>query len=321
MISIVVPVYNSEKYIGKCIESILNQTYKKWELILVDDGSKDNSLSICNYYAGLDDRIKVIHIDNNGSAHARNIGLSYVCGEYVAFIDSDDYIDSKYLEILLETLKKQNADIVECDYWYVENSNIEVIKPIKDSIRELSASDALYENVRDVICRQLVWNKLYKRDVIGNEKFVERKTIDDEFWTYRILARANKIIHISVPLYYYVQHSNSIMHKGYSIKRIQDIEAQYERYEFIKEYYPEHTQIAINTLFFSSLYHMQQALKYLDKTEIKQVYKELDNILKKVCSFKMLMSYVPIKQKIWVLLSKINFCFACKLRNKLRMGR
>ena len=116
LISVIVPIYNVEKYINRCIDSIIEQTYTNLEIILVDDGSTDNSGSICDEYAKKDNRIKVIHKENGGVSSARNVGLDTAIGQYITFVDSDDYIEKKYCEILLKTLKKQKADCVACGY-------------------------------------------------------------------------------------------------------------------------------------------------------------------------------------------------------------
>lgn len=123
-ISVIVPVYNVEKYLRQCIESIKMQTFENWELILVDDGSLDNSGSICDEYAQSDNRIKVVHKENGGVSTARNFGLAIAAGKYISFIDSDDYIVPKFFEIMLEKLLTYKADIVRCGFYEFNDSNV-----------------------------------------------------------------------------------------------------------------------------------------------------------------------------------------------------
>ena len=120
MVSIIVPIYQAENFIDKCIGSIIRQSYTNLEIILVDDGSTDNSLSICKSYAEQDNRIILMHTDNCGGAHARNVGLKHAKGDYIAFVDADDYLEQGFIKVLLHYIEKYNADIAECGYYYVE---------------------------------------------------------------------------------------------------------------------------------------------------------------------------------------------------------
>ena len=165
LISVIVPVYNVEKYLDKCIQSIVDQTYTNLEIILVDDGSPDNSGAICDEWAEKDNRIKVIHKANGGLSDARNAGLDIATGEYIAFVDSDDYIELDFYDKLYNVIKATNCDISICNLRKVyENNNVSVNNCDTFEITEYSTTEAMSALIDDKI-RQVVWNKLYKADI------------------------------------------------------------------------------------------------------------------------------------------------------------
>lgn len=234
-ISIVVPVYNVEKYLSKCILSILNQSFTDFELILIDDGSKDNSGRICDEYRGRDSRIKVIHQENLGLSSARNVGLETSEGKYVTFIDSDDFIHPNMLEVLYNNMLENEADISICDYNLVYEGK-EIYKELGDN------NIRLYNNIEGV--RKIVekseasmitaWSKLYKRSLFYDIRYPVGKYHEDEFVTYKLLYKSTKIVTTSAKLYYYLQRSNSITGSAFSIKRLEKLEALEEAIMFFK---------------------------------------------------------------------------------------
>lgn len=320
MVSIIVPIYQAEKYIGKCIDSILGQTYSDFELILVDDGSVDMSYEICKSYAKRDNRLVLIHTQNYGSAHARNVGLRCIKGEYISFVDADDYLERDFLKELVSEIQKFNADIAECDFYLIEDG-VKQIKSLQQNyVCELNRIQAMKAHISDQYCRQLVWNKLYKKKVLQDIWFVEGKTIDDEFWTYRVIGNADKVIHVGKQLYNYVQHKGSVMHQQYNIKRLQALEAQSLRLNYVRERFPELKSYAEQMLYFACIYHMQMALIYLDRETSCVAYKTIESILKQEFSRIEFMKDIPAVQRIWVILSQINFKYTCKIRNLLNIG-
>ena len=180
-ISIILPVYNVEKYLNKCIDSILNQTYKNFELIIIDDGSTDNSSTICDSYKN-DSRVIVIHQDNKGLSVARNKGIDMSTGNYITFIDSDDYIDSKYIEILYNIISNNNSDIVMCNkIEFKENTNIKE-NIIYDYNEEVLSKEETYK--RMVLLQGITftsWAKMYKKEIFNNNKYLEGKLYEDIF--------------------------------------------------------------------------------------------------------------------------------------------
>ena len=217
LISVIVPIYNVENYLVRCIESIINQTYSNLEIILVDDGSPDKCSIICDEYAKKDSRIKVIHKKNGGLSDARNAGLDIATGEYIGFVDSDDYIDKNMYKEMINELIEKNADIVSCAINNIYSDRTEIIN-IDEEIYD--AELALKNLILGKNINQTVWNKLYKKEVIGNILFEKGKINEDEFWTYRILANSKKIITLNKPLYSYLHRASSIMGQGYSEKNL-----------------------------------------------------------------------------------------------------
>ena len=164
LISVIVPIYNVEKYIDKCLNSIVNQTYKNIEIILIDDGSTDTSVLKCNNWEKKDNRIKVIHKKNEGLAQARNTGISYATGNYITFIDSDDYIDSKMLEKLYNAINKTNSEISACKYVKI-NKNKKVNLNYSAEIIEFTNKEAIIDLLKETNISNYAWNKLFKKEL------------------------------------------------------------------------------------------------------------------------------------------------------------
>ena len=246
-ISIVIPAYNVEKYIEHCLESVIHQTYKNLQIILVDDGATDTTGEICDRYAKIDNRIEVIHKSNGGLADARNKGLERVTGEYIAFLDSDDYIYPSFYEELHDLLKKYEADIAECDFLRIDIDNKEKSEQL---ISEENAKRKIEEEVTNniealkllygvklgpYVKKVVVWNKLYKRRVYEKIRFPLGKLHEDEYTTYKALYNANKIVSTNRVLHGYMQTKNSIMRQEIKQKRIDDtLDAYVQVVEFFK---------------------------------------------------------------------------------------
>lgn len=232
-ISIIVPIYNVEKYLEKCIKSILNQSFKEFELILVDDGSPDNCGDICDKYLNLDNRVRVIHKKNGGLSSARNAGLKIANGEYVAFVDSDDWVRDIMYEKLYSIAQKGNADIVQCKYINAFDENIRPNIENDTNMEIIGNYDAL-NNLYNGRYEETVvtWNKLYKRELFNRIEFPEGRIHEDEFTTHKLLYKAKKIILYDKEMYYYRQTPNSIMNSKFNLKRFDLLEALKERSDF-----------------------------------------------------------------------------------------
>ena len=231
-VSIIVPCYKVEQYLHTCIESVLHQSYENWELILVDDGSPDKSGEICDEYAKKDKRIRVIHKKNGGLSSARNAGLELMQGEYVTFLDSDDYWHFKYLEILIHLQEEFQADIVQCGFIRGKSS---IFPRIQLETRE----NRVYTNesvFTSYAAKIIVCAKLYKSVLWQDVRMPEGKINEDDFTTWKLYYRASKIVVTSLPLYYYFANENSIMSEQKKIPKLDFVEAYKERIDFfIKE--------------------------------------------------------------------------------------
>lgn len=238
-VSIVVPVYNVEKYLTRCIDSILKQTFKNFELILVNDGSTDNSLNICKEYLIKDKRIKLISQTNKGLSTARNTGIKRAIGKYICFIDSDDFVEKDYVRLLLSNIKKYKSDISICEYYLTDATgkkySIEKLnEPIDISV--LSGEKIFYYFYKDNYVPNVVaWNKLYKKSLFKNIKYKEGYYFEDEWIALPLFYKARRISFIRVPLYNYVQRQGSIMNTPLTLKKFQDKSLMYkERIQFFQ---------------------------------------------------------------------------------------
>lgn len=229
LISVIVPVYKVEQYIHNCIGSVLNQSYKNWELILVDDGSPDNCPQICDEYAAIDKRVKVIHKENGGVSSARNIALDNARGEYIAFLDGDDFWHSDYLNILFDLCVKYNADIAQCNYIRgIETNFPNINKAVK--VKSFDNHSIFLKGYSKII----VWGKLYKRYTIDEIRMPEGKYFEDDFTTWKWYYKADRIVVTSEPLYYYTENNQSTMANHAKVPRLDFIEAYEERIDFFK---------------------------------------------------------------------------------------
>lgn len=253
LISIIIPIYKVEKYLDRCIQSIVNQTYQNLEIILVDDGSPDKCPCICDEWAKKDLRIKVIHQKNEGVSAARNAGIGISKGSYIGFVDSDDYIEIDMYEKLYNAIKAEAAElaICSCDIVSEDGQLIEDNSPIKDEIftgklglKKMVQHGGWYYVV--------VWNKLYSRNIVNEIKFPIGKIYEDEVFSHEVFWKCSKIVSIKQNLYKYVQRPESIMSSQNSIRSLDAIEVFCDRVSFYKkngldEYINEFLPVLKNT--------------------------------------------------------------------------
>lgn len=240
-ISVVVPIYNVEKQLPRCLDSLLCQTYGDFELVLVDDGSPDGCGKICDEYAARDSRIRVIHRENGGLSAARNSGIDAAQGEYLAFVDSDDYVAADYLEFMLDLMLDNNADIAACGAAAVypggktDVSNTDSVLRVMDSrqaLERMCYNDGFYVTA---------WDKLYRRSLFDTVRFPEGKVFEDTGTTYKLVHKSKVIAACCEPKYYYVisNDSRSITTSGFNMSKLDYVEMADEMAEFIIENYPE----------------------------------------------------------------------------------
>lgn len=236
-VSVVVPIYNVEKYLNRCLQSIINQSYKNIEIILVNDGSTDNSLQIAEEEEKNDSRIKIITQKNQGLSMARNTGIQHATGEYICFVDSDDFVHKDYVKCLIENLEENDSDISVCDYLYINEKDETWSKKNKGEkiFSNLEAiNDLLVGNQETEV---MAWNKLYKLSLFkeNNIFFPKGKLHEDNFTTYKLYYYAKKISLIPDKLYFYLQRTDSIMGKKFNIKRLDVLQAVEETKSFFKK--------------------------------------------------------------------------------------
>ena len=209
LISVIIPVYNSEKYLSRCLDSVINNTYKNLEIIVVDDGSKDKSGEICDAYAQKDNRITVIHKQNGGTAEARNTALKTASGKYIAFADNDDFIHPNFYEYMLAAIKQTDADVVVCEL----TRNMPVVefnRPCDNkAVLVNKHSFILGTYTGDWTRNTAPWNKLYKKELFSDIRFPSGKGYEDAYTTYRLLYKANTIAYLNSTLYYWYENKNS----------------------------------------------------------------------------------------------------------------
>ena len=238
LISIIVPVYNVEKYLEKCIESIKNQTYKNIEIILVDDGSKDNSGKICDEAEKKDNRIKVIHKTNGGLSDARNAGLKIAKGDLIGFVDSDDYIKEDMFEILYNLVEKYDADISIVSYYEIYKDKLIAVKK-SNEVEEFNRIEAIKELLIDNKIQSYAWNKLFKKELFKDLEFPVNKNFEDIATTLLLFEKSNKVVLLQDPKYYYIRRDDSIIGKK-NYKTYKDyLDVIYDKYKYLDGKYEE----------------------------------------------------------------------------------
>lgn len=241
VISVIVPVYKVKKFLDKCVTSIINQTYPNLQIILVDDGSPDCCGEMCEEWKRKDRRVEVIHKKNGGLSDARNAGLDIAKGDFIAFVDSDDWIEPQMYEIMMRTLISRDADLVACG---IADSYSEKTVIRSSTYREGKSEKFLKLIYQDTIFPVSAWNKLYRKDLWKDFRFPVGKICEDAFTTYLLVDRAVKIIQIPDILYHYCIREKSIMTSEFRIARMDEEEAWYQNYQYIQEKYPQIAKIA-----------------------------------------------------------------------------
>ncbi len=238
LISVIVPVYNVEKYLKKCIKSIMSQSYTNLEIILINDGSTDNSGKICDELKEQDKRIKVIHKSNGGLSDARNAGLKIANGKYIGFVDSDDYIAEDMFETLYNINKKYNSDISIVSFYEIYKDKVIGVRDSK-KLQELTKIDAMKELLIDTNIQSYAWNKLFRRELFEGLEFPTNKNFEDIATTLLLFEKANKVVLLEKPKYYYVRRDDSIVGVR-NYKTYKDyLDVIYDKYKYLDGKYEE----------------------------------------------------------------------------------
>lgn len=236
-ISVVVPIYKVEKYLNRCVDSILHQTFRDLEILLVDDGSPDNCGKICDIYAQKDSRVQVIHKENGGLSSARNAGIEAASGEYLAFVDSDDWLDLDMLEILYTAACRYDAQIAECSYRRIYQDHVEEETPCTGACIMATPVEALEGMYDWRNFKPVAWNKLYHRSTIKGERYPIGRLHEDEFTTYRFVWNARKLVFVDVSKYNYdCSRTDSITTQQFRESHLDACFAFRERVDFLREH-------------------------------------------------------------------------------------
>ena len=253
LISVIIPIYKAEKYIEKCVNCVMAQTYENLEIILVDDGSPDKSGSICDEFAIKDARIKVIHKKNGGAATARNAGLDIMTGTYVAFVDADDYMEESYIETLYQTLHEKKAQVSVCGFKTIdENGNPVSIDTLHEENTEETNVPVKVYTGNDIILQDLQghwehvapWGKLYQADLFEGVRYPHWPAYEDEHVFIQVFDKVDTVAVGAERLYYYVQHAGSLMNTAYSEKqRTTTLKMWRERIAYYSDDVPRHKEL------------------------------------------------------------------------------
>ncbi len=319
-ISVIVPIFKVEKYLSRCVDSLINQTYKNIEIILVDDGSPDKCPEICDDYAKKDNRIMVVHKKNGGLSDARNVGMKLISGELTSFIDSDDYVSLDFFETLYNTMVLENSDIVECN----------VVKFYEDSLFDNYDDDLKITNYNTInglsalisqsSFHQHVWNKLYKSKLILDIPYAVGKLNEDEFWTYQIFGRAKKITKINKTMYYYFQRESSIMGNKYNLRRLDALEAKSIRQKYIEHNFRELSYQAKVDFFASCIFACQSSMKYLSSKDKKVAKRKIKLYYQENKLTKEEIEMLDEENRFWFSFANKLFFLCCKIRSILGVG-
>ena len=240
LVSIIVPIYMVEDYLSQCIDSVLAQSYTNLEIILVNDGSKDNCAVICEQYKTKDSRVMVIHQNNGGLSDARNTGLISAKGKFIFYLDSDDWLTNNCIELLVKAQQRYDCEVVQGNFFYSYDEYL--LKDLRgfkvnSEIEKLDNFSAMSRLIENIEIKNFAWGKLIDAKVAKDEFFPKGKLFEDTFWTHRIIAKANRYIALAEPILYYRQRGDSISYDRFDARNLDRLQGLVERKNFIKDKY------------------------------------------------------------------------------------
>lgn len=318
LVTIVVPVYNVENYIQRCLESIINQSYKNIEIIVINDGSTDRSGIICDTFAKKDKRITVIHKQNGGLSDARNVGIDNAKGDYICFIDSDDFIKDTYIEKLLFTCIKYKADICICKY---ETGISDIFSKLQNNHTEIIQELSNIESLEYLYKKSLLglfdvaWNKLYSTKLFDNIRYPIGKVHEDVFITYKLLFKSQKVLFINDCLYYYYQSPKSIQRGDFNVKRFDLFDGLEERMIFFKKNNLNGLYNETLIYYFHMLLYFRDIITSKKITNLKLYLKLIDSKIKFILKPVLFFARSNFKIKIFLILFYIYPELGYKIRN------
>lgn len=314
LLSVIVPVYNVDKYLDKCLSSIICQTYENLQIILVDDGSTDKSGCICDKFAKIDKRIQVIHQENQGLSCARNVGIEKSIGKYIAFVDSDDYLERTMYSDLMFAISHTNCDIASCGVNYVDEKGVIIEDKIFDGVLDVYSREDVFAGLyTSEKIRFEVWNKIFKRDIIGETRFVPRQVYEDVNFDREVFQRINRFAYLHKPLYNYLQKREGNTNSYFSSKKfcvfdeldkfIKDLQALYGSNSVVQKFKAIKVRFILNLIYSAiklnaekkDINYLSRLLKHECKTSHKNRY--LPKMSMFICS---------ISPKLYVALSDLK---------------
>lgn len=321
LVSVIVPVYNVEKFLCKCINSIINQSYKNLEIILINDGSTDNSTSICHEYKKKDCRIKLVEKVNGGLSEARNFGIDISNGAYLSFVDSDDYIHPQMIESMMSKIIEKDADIIVCGHTIVD-INGQIQSKVRDNNKTYlyNSAKALNLILEDKNINSFAWDKIYKKILFKNLRYPIGRTFEDTAFTYKLFQRAKVVIQLNKSYYYYVNRADSLTKDLSPKKKYHNFLAFYERYLFALSNKLDITFLCGE----KALKHGMNTLELLIlvsnlPTQVSKIelIRQMKNILKNINIDSVTDSQLKLKLKFYLISPKIyEFCY--KVFNKIK---
>ena len=320
LISVVVPIYNVEAFLSKCIDSIIGQSYRKLQIILVDDGSTDNCGNICNEYASRDGRIEVIHKQNGGLSDARNVGIERAKGKYITFVDSDDVIELDMIEYLYGLLFEYEADISVCQKLDIDESGrkLNISKSIQNVTYVLHDNETcMHDFLTKGNISVTAWGKLYRVVLFHDIRYPLGKYHEDTFTTYKLIGLSDTIVVGNKQKYLYRHRKGSIMLQSFSVKHLDAIDANIEKMNYISKFYPAEISIACANIIYSvnrCVYRMGKGgcfeKSYIDR--FKNLYVEY-------LPYFLVDRRFSILSKIFALLSRLNLMLVLKTVSRMRL--
>ncbi len=304
LISIIVPVYNVEQYLEKCVNSITNQTYKNLEIILVNDGTTDSSGDLCDKLATVDNRIKVFHKENGGLSDARNYGVEKATGEYIGFVDSDDYIDVEMYEKLYEAIKKENADVAECNLKIVYPDRKELFTE-KKYYQICTKQEYLEEYLKIEKVFGSVWTKLIKSDIAKKIQFPVGKLYEDTYYAYKLIEVANKYVLMDNSFYNYLMRENSITNSKFNPRIFDLIEIVEKFHENVYKNYPNLKEAADCRKMYA-YFSVLNSILLEEEFKNNSFYPQIVNYFKENYIKLLRNKYITRNRKLSILLIKIN---------------
>lgn len=265
LISVVIPVYNVQELLEACVNSVISQTYKNLEIILINDGSTDNSGNICKLLARKDPRIEVLHQENGGLSQARNTGTNYAKGAYIFYLDSDDYISSDCLEKLYNAIIKYDAEIAQANFYYDYPEYLLYDNSLKGEDKVFTKDEAMEMLLKQQVIKNFAWGKLIRSDIAKKYLFPKGKYYEDTFWKFYIIDKCTKYVALGKPMLFYLQRPMSIS-GTFSLRNLDQLEGEAIRMEFLKDHYPNLLSLARLSLS-KKLFQHHTYLSALNKKE------------------------------------------------------